>query len=179
MSDDASAPTPAASPGGAAPDERGADLARSMLARARADARNALRQPKRRARTQGPTSGARPDDRDPQPLGRSVDRLLSERGWEATASVAAVTGRWDEIVGADVARHCTPDGFADGVLVVQCDSSVWATQLRHMAADLVRRLNAEVGQGTVTRVEVRAPGGPSWRKGALRVQGRGPRDTYG
>ena len=40
-------------------------------------------------------------------------------------------------------------------------------------------LNEEVGDGTVTRVDVRGPGGPSWRKGSLTVPGRGPRDTYG
>jgi len=63
---------------------------------------------------------------------------------------------------------------------VTADSTAWATQLRLLAGDLVRRLNAELGDGTVTRVKVRGPGAPSRRPGEWRVRGgRGPRDTYG
>jgi predicted nucleic acid-binding Zn ribbon protein len=63
--------------------------------------------------------------------------------------------------------------------VVVADTTAWATQLRLLAPALVRRLNEELGAGTVTRVRVRGPAAPSWRKGGLRVIGRGPRDTYG
>jgi predicted nucleic acid-binding Zn ribbon protein len=93
--------------------------------------------------------------------------------------VGGVVGRWADIVGPELAEHCVPDVFAEGVLVVQADSTAWATQLRALAPDLVRRLNEEVGHGTVSRVDVRGPGSPSWRKGRLNVRGRGPRDTYG
>ena len=59
------------------------------------------------------------------------------------------------------------------------DSTAWATQVRLLAPQLVRRLNAELGDGTVRRVKVRGPAPPRQR-GAWRVPGgRGPRDTYG
>jgi predicted nucleic acid-binding Zn ribbon protein len=165
------------------PPPSGVDLARALLAQARVDARARGRATldRRAARRGEPgrTSGAHPDDRDPQPLKESVRRLLASRGWETQAAVGGVVGRWPEIVGAELAEHCVPDGFADGVLVVRADSTAWATQVRSLAPQLVHRLNKEVGHGTVTRVEVRGPGGPSWRKGRLRVRGRGPRDTYG
>jgi predicted nucleic acid-binding Zn ribbon protein len=62
---------------------------------------------------------------------------------------------------------------------VVADSTAWATQLRLLAADLVRRLNAELGDRTVLRVKVRGPSGEPGR-GRWRVRdGRGPRDTYG
>ena len=48
-----------------------------------------------------------------------------------------------------------------------------------LAPVLQRRLDEEVGAGVVERLEVLGPGRPSWRKGALTVPGRGPRDTYG
>jgi predicted nucleic acid-binding Zn ribbon protein len=45
---------------------------------------------------------------------------------------------------------------------------------------LVRRLNEELGHGTVTVIEVLGPNVPSWKKGRRSVRGgRGPRDTYG
>jgi hypothetical protein len=52
--------------------------------------------------------------------------------------------------------------------------------LRLLAGTLVRRLNAELGEGTVQRVQVRGPAGPPRQPGAWRAPGgRGPRDTYG
>ena len=36
-----------------------------------------------------------------------------------------------------------------------------------------------VGHNVVTRLNIHGPAAPSWNKGPRRVQGRGPRDTYG
>jgi len=170
------------------------DLARSLLAAARASARagrSGRGQAQRRrsryaaaaanaaAGSGGGFSGPAPDDRDPQAIGDTVDRLVAERGWSDDASVGAVIGRWPDVVGEDVAAHCAPERFADGVLVVRADSTTWATQVRLLAPVLQRRLDEEVGVGVVVRLEVLGPGRPSWRKGALNVPGRGPRDTYG
>jgi len=117
---------------------------------------------------------------DPQPLGAAIGRLLAERGWQQQVAVGSAFGRWEQIVGAELAAHARPDGFSDGELVVTADSTAWATQLRLMAATLVKRLNAELGDGTVRRVRVRGPAGPPRRPGAWRAPGgRGPRDTYG
>ena len=58
------------------------------------------------------------------------------------------------------------------------DSTAWATQVRLLAAQLVRRLNDELGDGSVQRVRVRGPAaaaGPARRPGEWRVRGgRGP-----
>jgi predicted nucleic acid-binding Zn ribbon protein len=124
-------------------------------------------------------SGAHPDDRDPQLLDASLDRLVAERGWETDAAVGGAMGRWPVIVGAQIAEHSTPVSFADGELVVAAATTAWATQLRLLAPTLVRRLAEELGEGTVTRITVQGPSGPSWKRGPLRVRGRGPRDTYG
>ena len=170
------------------------DLPRSLLAAARSSARagragrgQAQRRRSRHAAAAanaaagagGGFSGPGPDDRDPQAIGDTVDRLVAERGWSQEASVGAVIGRWPEVVGAEVAAHCAPERFADGVLVVRADSTTWATQVRLLAPVLQRRLDEEVGAGVVDRLEVLGPGRPSWRKGPLTVPGRGPRDTYG
>ncbi|MGH3328692.1 MAG: DUF721 domain-containing protein, partial [Streptomycetales bacterium] len=124
-------------------------------------------------------SGSGPDDRDPQRLGAAIARLVGDRGWETSAAVAGVTGRWAEVVGPDVAAHCVPERFDDGELVVRTDSTAWATQVRFLAPRLVHRLNDELGQGTVRRVKVLGPARSSASPGVLRVRGSGPRDTYG
>ena len=63
---------------------------------------------------------------------------------------------------------------------MRTESTVWATSLRAMAPQLVAKLNDQLGDGTVTRVQVLGPAGAVLEKGALSVRdGRGPRDTYG
>ncbi|MFJ7195916.1 MULTISPECIES: DUF721 domain-containing protein [unclassified Streptomyces] len=169
------------------PEPSGVDLARVALraAKEQARARGAAAQQKKQARRGGGLrSGARADGRDPLPLGSAINRLITERGWETPAAVGGVMGRWPQIVGEDLANHCVPLRYDEDpderVLTVQCDSTAWATQLRLLAPQLVARLNADLGQGTVRFIKVLGPGGPQRRFGPLRAPGStGPGDTYG
>lgn len=179
--------TPAAAGSPKPPEVSGVDLARVALraAKEQARARGAAAQQKKQARRGGGLrSGARSDGRDPQPLGSAINRLITERGWETPAAVGGVMGRWPQIVGDDLANHCVPLRYdedpAARVLTVSCDSTAWATQLRLLAPQLVARLNADLGQGTVRMIKVLGPGGPERRFGPLRAPGsKGPGDTYG
>ncbi|WP_037916239.1 DUF721 domain-containing protein [Actinacidiphila yeochonensis] len=168
---------------GAAPSS-GVDLARVALraAKEQAKARGAAAQQRRQARRGGLRSGARADGRDPLPLGAAINRLITERGWEAPAAVGGVMGRWPQLVGQEIALHCSPERYdeEERVLTVQCDSTAWATQLRLLAPTLVARLNTDLGHGTVRLLKVLGPAGPSRSYGRLRAPGsRGPGDTYG
>jgi len=131
-------------------------------------------------RTDGPGSGrGRPRRDDPQRLGQAIGGLLDQHGWQQRAAIGSVFGRWAEIVGPGLAAHTRPDSFADGELAVTADSTAWATQVRLLAPQLLRRLAAELGDGTVRRVKVRGPEAPRQRGGWRVPGGRGPRDTYG
>jgi predicted nucleic acid-binding Zn ribbon protein len=163
----------------------GLDLAR-QITRATAGTTPAAR--RRRSRRTPPTgetrrgrlSGAHPDDRDPQLLGGEVGRIVDGHGWELQLRVRGVFARWPELVGDEVAAHCTPESFDDGRLVVRTDSTAWATQLKLLTPQVLKRLNEDLGHGTVTILEVVGPHLPSWKKGPRSVRdGRGPRDTYG
>ncbi len=121
----------------------------------------------------------RPRREDPQPLVSAIGGLLDTRGWQQRAAMGSVFGRWADIVGQDLAAHTRPDSFADGELAVTADSTAWATQVRLLAPVLVKRLNTELGDGSVRRVKVRGPAPPRQR-GGWRVPGsKGPGDTYG
>jgi predicted nucleic acid-binding Zn ribbon protein len=175
------------------PDPDRARLAREALARAKADAlargyrpaRHSGTDPERKTSADSPPpgrSGRRPRRDDPQPLTAAIDGLVDAQGWREAAAVGSVFGRWAQIVGPELAAHTRPDSLDDGELTVTADSTAWATQVRLLAPQLVRRLNAELTDGTVQRVKVRGPAaaaGPP-RPGGWRVRGgRGPRDTYG
>ena len=181
---------------GAEPRRSGLDVARQALAAARAEAKRRGLSPgrapvvredsgapgeRRRWRRISPEerSGAHPDDRDPQLLGSTLDRLVAERGWQTDKAVGDVMGRWPAIVGPEIAAHAVPVTFDGGELVLAADSTAWATQMRLLAPTLLARLADDLGAGVVTAVTVRGPSGPSWKRGPLSVRGRGPRDTYG
>ena len=124
-------------------------------------------------------SGAHPDERDPQSLDAMLGRLVTDRGWETDLRVHGVFSRWSAIVGAEVGQHVTPEAYADGRLTVRTDSTAWATQMKLLSADIVRRLNEVLGDGTVEVIDIHGPHLPKWSRGKFRVKGRGPRDTFG
>lgn len=161
-------------------DPTGLELARQMAASIGATSTTRRRRRTKKSRTDGQVSGAHPDERDPQLLGRAFDRLLDAKGWTSEISVHTILGRWPVLVGPMMAQHTTPESYTDSVITVRATSTAWATQLRGLAPRIVASLNAQLGQGTVERITVLGPDVPSWTRGRRRVQGgRGPRDTYG
>ncbi|MFI6174295.1 DUF721 domain-containing protein [Nonomuraea sp. NPDC051191] len=152
-------------------------MAREKLAQAKADAAKRGQLPRREPRRK---AGPRREAGDPQLFGRAIADLLADRGWERSAAVGAVFGRWKEIVGPDLAAHTRPESFDEGEVLIAADSTAWATQVRLLARTLIRRLNEELGDGSVTKVKVRGPQNAPRPTGGLRVTGsRGPGDTYG
>jgi predicted nucleic acid-binding Zn ribbon protein len=155
------------------------DAARRLLARARQAKPVAPRRRGRPRQADATWSGAGPDPRDPARLGDAVDDLVRDRDWTRTLTAAGLLPRWPQIVGSDIAEHCRPERLEAGELTCVAESTAWATQLRLMSPQVLARIAAEVGPDIVARLRVRGPTAPEWRHGPLRVQGRGPRDTYG
>ena len=159
---------------------RPSDIARAALDAARA-ASAARPQPTRR-RVAGPRrrwTGPGPGADDPQLLGRLVESLVSHQDWTAHTLVGSVFGRWDMLVGPDIAEHCRPQTLSEGELTVVAESTAWATQLRLLAPSILAKLHDQVGGDVVKRLRVVGPTAPNWKKGPRTVRGRGPRDTYG
>ncbi|WP_425427109.1 DciA family protein [Actinophytocola xinjiangensis] len=173
-------------PDGNYPQLRGSDLAKAALQAAKDAAATAgpRRSPQVKrgfgtSRRRRRWSGAQPDERDPQPLGRLASRIATERGWGGQLATGQLFGKWSAIVGADVAEHAQPVSLREGELTVQAASTAWATQLRLLQRQLLAKIAAGVGNGVVTTLKVHGPSAPSWRHGTRHVSGRGPRDTYG
>lgn len=172
-------------PDPAASAKAGADLAREAMERARASARErgAYRTAPRAARKQRDQkrreSQPFSQGRDPAPMSDAVDALLRRMGWTEQIEVSGVTGRWREVVGDQIADHCEPLSFEEGVLTVKASSTAWATQLGIMSGQIRHRINEEFGRDIVRELTVLGPTARSWSRGQRRVRGRGPRDTYG
>lgn len=127
----------------------------------------------------GGYSGPAPDDRDPQDMQSTLDRLVADRGWGTDLAVAGAVARWPLVVGERVAAHAVAEEFDDGVLTVRADSTSWAKEVKLLAPNIVAALAKELGHQRVTRIVVRGPSAPTWKHGHRVVRGRGPRDTYG
>ena len=136
----------------------------------------------RRATRGGPTRSSKKalrSGRDPELIGSAIDKLVIEQGWQRDNAVATLTNSWAEIVGSDVAAHCVPKEFNEGTLKIEAESTAWATQLKLLNNTIVAKIAAAIGDGIVRKIVISGPQTPSWSKGAWKVQGRGPRDTYG
>ncbi len=165
---------------------------------AAAQAREAMKRARKAARGQG--SGRRAGRRsggkqagrrsgvDPVPYGRGrepvsigdeIPEFTERMGWTEQIEIASIGARWEEIVGEDIARHCTVVSFDDGVLTLQASSTAWAEQLRVVSGKIRSRVNGEIGRPVVSTIRIQRPSTRSWTKGPRSVRGRGPRDTYG
>lgn len=99
-----------------------------------------------------------PDDprrtRPPPPVGEALGDLVRRRGWARRLEGAKVHERWEEIAGEQIAGHVRPVRLHGGVLVLEADSAAWATQVRYLAGDLLRRAGEVLGDGQVASVTV-------------------------
>jgi predicted nucleic acid-binding Zn ribbon protein len=137
------------------------------------------RQKKSRARGDDEASVPYGLGRDPKGLGDVMSNLSSELGWTSSLAKSDLLLAWAEIAGPETAEHSTPIGITDAVLTVQCDSTAWATQLRHMRVLIMTTIAQRFPEAGIESIRFEAPHAPSWKRGSRSIPGRGPRDTYG
>jgi len=95
------------------------------------------------------------DSPDPVPIRASLDRVARRLGGPDSDALTGVFARWAELVGDQVAANCRPLSLSRGVLVVAVSDPAWATQLSYLEGDLLARFRDSLGEGVVSRVEVR------------------------
>ena len=112
----------------------------------------------------GPRRPARPPRRDargrmregPVPIGAALGELAERIGAGRADVVGVVFGRWADVVGEAVAAHVRPLRLDGPVLVLSADHPAWATQIRHLAPDILERLRTACGGAQApARLEVR------------------------
>jgi hypothetical protein len=112
------------------------------------------------------------------PLSEALEALMARLGLSGRASAARAVELWEEVAGPEIARKTAPSRVIDGVLYVDAESAIWASQLTLMRFELVERLNARIGGATIrdirfrprgVRVGRRAERGPKGGSAALRV----------
>jgi predicted nucleic acid-binding Zn ribbon protein len=88
-------------------------------------------------------------------LGRLVPRVLEDLGLEEAARIVRIAERWEEAVGAEVARHCQPTALRGATLEATVDSSVWCQQLRLRSPEILGGLRQIFGAEAPTEIRLR------------------------
>ena len=111
-------------------------------------------------------SDDRPPRTEPRPVGESLDRLSRSLSGMGAQPLVSVFTEWPKVVGETLAAHCRPLSLDGTKLVIAVDEPAWATQVRYLETELLRRL-AEVVEGPPVRsIEVRVnPGETSPKRG--------------
>ena len=81
--------------------------------------------------------------RAPRPLGAALAGVVDDLAPATT--LARVQRAWAGVAGEAVAREAEPVAEREGVVTVECRSSVWAQEIELLAHDLVARLNEALG----------------------------------
>ena len=95
---------------------------------------------------------------EPRPIGESLDRLTRGLGGPGAATLAALFGRWADLVGDQIAAHARPLTLAGGTLVIAVDEPIWRTQLAYLEGELLGRLDEALGAAVVTAIQLRVRG---------------------
>jgi predicted nucleic acid-binding Zn ribbon protein len=117
--------------------------------------------------------------RDAVGLGDVIDSLTSKMGWSSPLAQSELLASWAAIVGEETAEKSQPMAIDEGVLLVRCDSTAWAQQLRNMRSHVMTQIALRYPDAGIVSVEFKGPNAPSWKRGPRAIPGRGPRDTYG
>lgn len=91
---------------------------------------------------------------EPVPITRSLDAMMKSLRGTDRIQVGGVFGRWDVAVGEQIAAHVRPVKLDRATLLVEADSSTWATQVKFLAHTIIERLRAEAGV-SIDHLEVR------------------------
>jgi hypothetical protein len=91
----------------------------------------------------------------PTPVGEVLASVLKDRGLEGGLSLPGLISDWTGAVGPGVAAHAYPEMLKGGVLTVIVDSSPWMNQLSLLRFDIIKKVNASIGEEAVSDLRFR------------------------
>lgn len=92
--------------------------------------------------------------KQPEPLEVVLRDLLTRLGLPDPLLVETLIAEWDDIAGDPWARRSQPAYLRDGELVVSVAEPALVAMLRYATGDLLRRLDARLGEGMVSSIRV-------------------------
>ena len=92
---------------------------------------------------------------EPVGIGDALERVLGSMGAPPPDLLATVFAHWEEVVGAEVARHCRPVAVHRDRLEVVASDPVWASEVQWLGTEVLARINQLSGSDRLKSVTVR------------------------
>ena len=117
---------------------------------------------------------------DPTLISEALSELVREREWQSGIAEGNLFSMWKEVVGEEIADRAEPISLLDGILLIKCTTTAWATQMSMMENEILSTIQKSAPGALVESLRFTGPQAPSWKRGLRSIKnGRGPRDTYG
>lgn len=101
------------------------------------------------------------EDPPPTSVRSSLAQVARRLHLPEPSTAERVFDQWPVVVGKEVADHCIPTSLIRGVLVVTAQEARWATQLKWLAPQLVKKVNTQAQHDLVERIEIHLAKGAS------------------
>ena len=95
------------------------------------------------------------EDPPPRRLQDSLDEVLAQLGGPAVDVLRTIHDRWPDLIGPAAAAATEPIAVEHGVLVIGVTEAAWASQVRWLEADIVRRAAELLGPDHIGSVVAR------------------------
>ena len=95
---------------------------------------------------------------EPKPIDDVLKQLMERLGVVEASLWSRIEGEWSALAGTPWSAQTRPIGMHRRKLVIEAVSPQAVGMLRYGTTGLVHRLNAQLGDGTVEEVVIKAPG---------------------
>ncbi len=92
--------------------------------------------------------------RPPESLGDSILAALAGVGLTDQARRLRIFTAWEKAVGPEIAGRTAPESFRRGTLLVRVASATWQNELTFLKAEIIAKLNAELGDAIVRDLKI-------------------------
>lgn len=87
-------------------------------------------------------------------MGAGVERVMRHLNAPSSDTVTSVFSDWETVAGELISKHTRPTKIVDGVLHLETDEPAWASEMRWMSEELLRRIQEHLGNDEVTEIVV-------------------------
>jgi hypothetical protein len=86
------------------------------------------------------------------PIKAALEGLLKNMGLFTLVQEQKIIAHWPEIIGADLAKICTPLKIEKGTLWLRVENSCWRNEMLFRQGEFIRRANEYIGKPVLKHV---------------------------
>lgn len=87
-------------------------------------------------------------------LGEAIQSFLDRHGLKEEASVQAVIGEWEQLMGSAVSQNTEKIWFNKGILYVKITSPIWKSELQMARLKIKDMINERIGESIIREVRI-------------------------